>query len=84
MVLGEASTKINGKIIFHNPQDKRNKQKPEFIFEGLVRIADIEKVFSKGKSTNFSNLVYTTTNVLHDATASYRIRKVPERYNENL
>ena len=49
-----------------------------------MRTADIERVFSKGDSTNYSYKLYTITEVIHDTIPSYRLNYLPERYNENL
>ena len=57
---------------------------PKYKLGQLVRTADIKKVFSKGDSTNYSYLLYTITEVIHDTIPSYRIKNLPERYNENL
>ena len=50
----------------------------------LVRTADNKRVFSKGDSTDFSYKVYTITEVIHNAIASYRIDFLHESCNENL
>ena len=50
----------------------------------LVRTADIQKVFSKGESTNWSYILNTITEVIQDRVASDRINYLPERYKQNL
>ena len=80
----QASKKVNEKIVYSNLQDKRVKQRPKYKLGGLVRAADIKKVFSKGDSTKWSYKLYTITEVIHDTIPSYRIDCLPERYNENL
>ena len=80
----QASKKVNEKIVYSNLQDRRRKLNPKFKLVQLVRTADIKKVFSKGDSTNYSYMLYTITEVIHDTIPSYRINYLPERYNENL
>ena len=84
MTPNQASTKSNEKLVFSNLQDRRVKQQPKYKLGQLVRTADIEKVFSKGDSTNYSYLLYTITEFIHDTIPSYRINYLPEKYNENL
>ena len=84
MTPNQASKKSNEKAVFDNLRDDREKQKPKFKLGQLVRTADIKKVFSKGDSTNYSYLLYTITEIIHDTIPSYRIDYLPERYNENL
>ena len=50
----DASKKSNKKLVYTNLQDRRNRQQPKIKFGELVRTADIETVFSRGGSTNFS------------------------------
>ena len=80
----QASKKSNEKIVCNNLKDNRVKQKPKYRLGQLVRTSDIKRVFSKGDSTNYSYLLYTITEVIHDTIPSYRIDYLPERYNENL
>ena len=80
----QASKKSNEKIVYNNLKDNRVKQKPKYRLGQLVRTSDIKRVFSKGDSTNYSYLLYTITEVIHDTSPSYRIDYLPERYNENL
>ena len=80
----DASKKSNEKIVYSNFQDKRKILNPKFKLGQLVRVSDIRRVFSKGDSTNYSYLIYTVTEVIHDTIPSYRIDYLPERYNENL
>ena len=78
----EASKKKNEDIVYFNLQDKRKKKEPKFKLGDLVRTADIKKVFSKGDLTNWSNKLYTITQIIDDTIPSYRINYLPERYNE--
>ena len=80
----QASKKSNERKVFSNLKDKREIQKPKYKLGQLVRTADIKKVFSKGDSTNYSYLLYTISEVIHDTIPSYRIDFSPEKYNENL
>ena len=80
----QASKKSKERKVYTNLQDKRVKQKPKFKLGNLVRTADIERVLSKGDSTNWSYKLYTITEVIHDTIPSYRIDYLPERYNQNL
>ena len=80
----QASKNSNEKIVYNNLKDNRAKQKPKYRLGQLVRTSDIKRVFSKGDSTNYSYLLYTITEVIHDTIPSYRIDYLPERYNENL
>ena len=69
---------------YSNLQDSRVKQQPKLKLGQLVRTADIEGVFSKGGSTNYSYQLYKIPEVLHDTLSSYRIDYLPERCDENL
>ena len=80
----DASKKSNEKKVYSNLHDRRIKQKPRFKLGDLVRTGDIERVFSKGDSTNWSYKLYTITETIHDTIPSYRINYLSERYNENL
>ena len=80
----DASRKSNQKLVYNNLKDDREKQKPKNKLGQLVRTADIKKVFSKGDSTNYSFILYTITEIIHDTIPSYRIDYLPERYNQNL
>ena len=72
------------KKIYSHIQDRRVKHQPKYKLGQLVRTADIERVFSKGDSTNWSYKLYTITEVIHSTIPSYRIDYLPERYNETL
>ena len=50
----QACKKSNEKEVYSNRTDDRQIQKPTLILGLLVRTADIEKVISKGHSTNWS------------------------------
>ena len=80
----QASKKSNEKIVYNNLKDNREIQKPKFKVGQVVRTADIKRVFSKGDGTNYSYILYTISEVIHDTIPSYRINYLPERYNENL
>ena len=78
----KASKVTNQKKVLNNLQEKREKQKPKFNLGDLVRTADIDKTFSKGDTTNWSNKLYMITEVIHETIPSYHIDFLPERYNQ--
>ena len=80
----QASKRSNDKLVYSNLRDDREKRHPKFNLCQLVRTAGIKRVFSEGDSTNWSYILYTITEVIHDTIPSYRIDYLPERYNENL
>ena len=84
MTPNQATKKSNEKALFDNLRDHRQKQRPKLKLGGLVHTADIKRVSSKGDSTNWSNKVYTITEVIHDSVPSYRIDYLAEHYNESL
>ena len=75
----QASKKASEKLVSSILQDRRVKQQPKNKLGQLVGTADIKKVFSKGDSTNYSYLLYTITEVIHDTIPSYKINYLPER-----
>ena len=50
----QASLKKNEGYVYKNLSDKRNKIKPKFQINNLVRTTDLRKTFSKGVITNWS------------------------------
>ena len=80
----DASKKSNEKLVYSNLQDKRKILNAKYKLGQLLRTAGIKKVFSKGDSTNYSYLLYTITELIHDTIPSYRNNYLPERYNENI
>ena len=68
-------------ILIYKTKEKRKI--PKFKLGDLVRTADIKKVFSKGDLTNWSNKLYTITQIIDDTIPSYRINYLPERYNRS-
>ena len=64
--------------------DKRKKIKPKFQINDLVRVADLKKTFSKGDTTNWSYKLYKITEIVNDTIPSYKIKNLPERYNESF
>ena len=79
MTASEALKKTNETEIFSNLQDKRQKQKPNYILGHLVWTCDIRKVFRKVDSTIYSYGIYTITEIIHDTFPGYRIGYLPER-----
>ena len=80
----DASLKKNEGYVYKNLLDKRNKIKPKFQINDLVRTADLKRTFSKGDSTNWSYKLYKITERSNDTIPSYHIDYLPERYNESL
>ena len=80
----QASLKKNEGYVYKNLLDKRNKIKPKFQINDLVRTADLKKTFSKGDTTNWSYELYKITEIIKDTIPSYHIDNLPERYNESL
>ena len=80
----QASKKVNEEEVYSKLQDRRETQKPNFIHGQLVKTTVIKRVFSKGDSTNYSYILYTIIEVIHDTIHSYRINYSPGRYNQNL
>ena len=80
----QASLKKNEGYVYKNLLDKRNKIKPKFQLNDLVRTADLKKTFSKSDTTNWSYNLYKITEIIKDTIPSYRLDNLPERYNESL
>ena len=80
----QASLKKNEGYVYQNFLDKRNKIKPKFQINDLVRTADLKKTFSKGDTTNWSYKLYKITEIIKDTIPNYHIDNLPERYNESL
>ena len=80
----QASLKKNEGYVYKNLLDKRNRIKPKFQLNELVRVADLKKTFSKGDATNWSYKLYKITELMIDTFPSYRLDNLPERYNEAL
>ena len=80
----QASLKKNEGFVYKNLIDKRNKIKPIFQINDLVRTADLKKTFSKGDTTNWSYKLYKITEIIKDTIPSYHIDNLKERYNESL
>ena len=80
----QASLKKNEGFVYKILLDKRNKIKPKFQINDLVRTADLKKTFSKGDTTNWSYKLYKITEIINDTIPSYRLDNLPERYNESL
>ena len=80
----DASLKKNEGFVYKNLLDIRNKIKPKFQINDLVRTADLKKTFSKGDTTNWSYKLYKITEIINDTIPSYKIDNLSERYNESL
>ena len=79
-----ASLKKNEGFVYKNLLDKRNKIKPKFQINDLVRTADLKRTFSKGDTTNWSYKLYKITEIFNDTIPGYKIDNLKERYNESL
>ena len=80
----QASLKKNEGYVYKNLLDKRNKIKPKFQLNDLVRTADLKKTFSKSETTNWSYNLYKITEIVNDTIPNYKINNLPERFNESL
>ena len=80
----QASLMKNEGYLYKNLLDKRNKIKPKYQINDLVRTADLKRTFSKGDTTNWSYKLYKITGTVNDTIPSYKIDNLPERYNESL
>ena len=80
----QASLKRNEGFVYKNLIDKRNKIKPKFQINDLVRTADLKKTFSKADTTKWSYKLYQITEIINDTIPSYKIDDLKERYNQSL
>ena len=80
----QASLKKNEGYVYKNLLDKRKKFKPKYEIGDLVRKADLKKTFSKGDTTKWSYKLYKISEIINDTIPSYKIKTLPERYNESL
>ena len=80
----QASLKKNDSYNYNNLLDKRRKVKPKFQLNDLVRTADLKKTFSKDDATNWSYILYKTTEIINRTKPSNKINNLKERYNEVL
>ena len=80
----QASLKKNEGFVYKNLIDKRNKIKPKFQINDLVRTADLKKTFSKGDTTNWSYNLYKITEIINETIPSYKIDSLKERYNQSI
>ena len=78
----QASEKSNERIVYNNLKDNREFRKPKVNLGQLVRTAEIRRVFSEGDSTNYSYILYTITEIVHETFPSYRIDYLPERFKK--
>ena len=62
----QASLKKNEGHVYKNLIDKRNKIKPKFQINDLVRTADLKKTFSKGDTTNWFYKLFKITEIIDD------------------
>ena len=69
----EASKNSNNKVVYNNLKNNRENRKPKFKLGQLVGTSGIERVFSKGDSTNYSYKLYTITKATHNTIPRYKI-----------
>ena len=77
MTLIQASKLVIEKKVLNTLQDMK-KQKPKFNLGDLIRTAGIDKTFSKGDTTNWSNELYMITEIFHETILTYCIDFLPE------
>ena len=80
----QASLRKNEGYVYNNSSDKRNKIKPKFQINDLVRTADLKKIFSKGDTTIWPYKLYKITEIINDTITIFKIDNLPERHNESL
>ena len=80
----DASLKKNEGFVYKNLLDKRMIKTPKYEIGDSVRTADLKKMFSKSDTTNWSYRLYKNTEIINDTIPSYKIKNLPERYNESL
>ena len=66
----QASLKKNEGYVYKNLLDKRNKIKPKFQKNDLVRTADLQRTFSKSDTTNWCYILYKITEIINDTIPS--------------
>ena len=69
----QASSKKNEGYFYHNISDKRNKIKPKYEVNNIVRVADLKRIFSQGDTTNWSYILYQVTEFIDDTKPRYKI-----------
>ena len=75
----QASLKQNECYVYKNLLDKRNKIKPKFQVNDLVRTADLKRTFSKSDAFNWSYKLYEIAEIINDTIQSYKIDNLKER-----
>ena len=66
----QASVNKKEGYVYKNLLDKREKIKPKFQVNDLLRTADLNKLFSKGDTTNWSYKLRKSTEIIIDTVAS--------------
>ena len=80
----DASFKKNQGFVYNNLLDKRKNVKPKFQINNLVRTADLKKTFAKADTTLWSYKLYRVKEIFNVTIPTYRIDKLPKRYNGSL
>ena len=79
------SLKRNEGYVYNDLKDKRNKVKPKFQVNDLVRTANLrDKHFLKSDTTNWSYKLYKSTEINNDTISSFHIDLIKEIYKEAL
>ena len=69
------------KEVYSNLKDNREVRKPKIKLGQLFRTADIKILFIESERTNWSYILFTKTEVIHDTIPSYRFTYLREGYN---
>ena len=80
----QACLKRDEIYVYKSLLDKRNKVKPKFQANDLVRTTELKKTCSKGFTTKWSFKLYKITETINDTIPSYKIDNLKKRYNEAL
>ena len=80
----EASFKKNEAYAYQNLLYGRKKLEPQLKIHDLLRTAVLKRTFSKEDTMNWSNMLYKITNFVYGTIPSYKLDKLPQRYNEAL
>ena len=74
---------MNEGFVYKILLSERNKIKPKFQVNKIIRLADLRKTFSK-RNLNKLEILCKVTEIIVDTIPSYRIDNLSERYNETL
>ena len=71
----QGSLKKNEEFDYNDLLDKRNRLKPKFQVNDLVRVADLKTTLSKRDTTKWSYILYKNTETINDTTPGFKIDK---------